>query len=1260
MKGWTRRTMWLTVLAALILVASPAMSEASSSVPVAVVSTLNTVPATGLAGDESNVVLDACGNIYTIEQYGGEVDEIPAGGGAATKVIAAGGDNYRPVPLAIDPAKGNLYFLHGDTGSLYKVPITNCTPQPASEATFSGIIGNLGSISYYWNGSAVATDSTGDVFIATDVACCAGPGANISSGPLVNELLVEYGFNGFKTGAVLLPSMDNPITSIAIDAGGNIYYVSGGALYELQLTTAATSTTAPGYSATPVSFGSGYTTVVGVAIDGAGDMYVADSGSSAIYEIPYEASALNPNDQFIVAMGTNITIANAVAVDQFGDLYYANNGSSVYKVTLGSVNFGSTALGATGSGTLNVVFNADETMGSISVVTGTGVFSNGGGTGTCSATAYIQAEGCTVNVSFTPTLPGLAKGGVVLTDATGAAIATADISGVGTGPGLTVDPGTVATFGGGYAAPTGVAIDNQGDLFFADSSKNAILEVPTGGTTAVSLGSGFSAPTGVAVDGAGNVYVADTGNSQIVEIPVINGALSTAAQTTLISSSTTVAGLTLKNPAGVTVDSLGGLYVADSGNKRVVYLPYVGSYDLSLALTIGSGLASPSAIALDALGNVFIADAGNGDVYELTAPISNGVQIIIASNLSTPSALTVDASGAVFVVDKGNKKIWRIPNNSGALDQSSADNVIGQLNSSELAIIQAPYGVAIDSAGNLYVSDNVNAVAYVVSRTGSSQSFGQWNVGETSGILPYFVESSGNAALTLGTPYYTVTGDVTQFQLASSETNACASGASVPSGSNCSLESSFMPSTGGSYSETYTLSTNAANVTAPQLVFTGSGGVTLPTTTTLAVTSPSGNPSYDQSITLTATVMVAGSTTPVTVGAVNLVNASTGAIIQTVSLASGAATFTLPGGGNLSGGAISFSASYTGGISGNNAYEQSTSTPTTTVNIQPVASLTMLSFATQYPTPASQTAGTAINLTANVSSTFAGGLTGSVTFTITDSDGTQVPPITVALTAADAGTVQTSYIPTAPANGAAFSVVSVVATYNGNSDFAGSSSAAGTFDVSPASGSVSVTASGTSLNSGDSNSTITFTNTSYGGWMGVVGYQCEPSSLPANAICVFSPGQVAVHPNTAAAPYPPATTQLQVVVNNPPNSPLQSSIPWWLGGLAGLSLLGTRRRLMRGAWGEFAMLIGMALLAVSAGGIMACAGSVHTLPNATPTGSSTIIVYANADPYLAPPSASTSDPTVQPCGIDPKTGVASSNQAPCSQNTYLISLTVQQ
>jgi hypothetical protein len=146
--------------------------------------------------------------------------------------------------------------------------------------------------------------------------------------------------------------------------------------------------------------------------------------------------------------------------------------------------------------------------------------------------------------------------------------------------------------------------------------------------------------------------------------------------------------------------------------------------------------------------------------------------------------------------------------------------------------------------------------------------------------------------------------------------------------------------------------------------------------------------------------------------------------------------------------------------------------------------------------------------------------------------------------------------------------------------------------------------------------------------------------------------------NTAATSYPPATTHLQVVVNNPPNSPLQSSILWWLGGLTGLFLFWTRRRLVRGAWGKVTMLIGMVLLAVSASGLMACNNGVQ-FP--TPAGSSTITVIASSDPYALNSNGSVNTGETQPCGIIPGSNppAESPTLAPCTQPTFQIALTVQ-
>jgi sugar lactone lactonase YvrE len=1249
MKSWTRQAIGLMMFVVLILFAA----EAVASSPSIVASIPTTVTSSGLPpGTNNSVAIDACGNMYAIQGTnngavtGGTVYEIPAGGGAAVEVLSGTGTtlnwdtNYS---LTTDPSKSYLFLAYGESTNgvnlAVSIPIVNCVPQTKNLAGWNGV---------WWSYiSTLAADSSSNVYMA-------------QSG---NTIVMSD--PNFKTLTTVLSSSSlnsswGAITSLAIDSNKNIFLtmvkvlnyssITSVGLYELPYSST-------GYATTPTLISSNYNQPVGVTFDAQGNLYVADagplysSGEGTIYLIPNEQSggskALNPSDQYGVVYG--IGTVDRVAFDLSGNYYWMNSGNTISEQTPSTV-FGSVALGGTVTKDVDLTFNSSVTPATITVVP-SGVFTNTL-QGTCSATTNAAGSSCTVQLTFAPTNPGVQSGSILLLDSKGNQLATADVSGTGAGAGLSVDPGVVSTFASGYTAPAGAAIDNLGDLFFADSKQNAVLEVPVGQAAAVALGSGFNAPTGVAVDGAGNVYVADTGNSQIVEIPVVNGALSTSAQTVLISSSTTLAGSALSKPAGITVDSLGNLYIADSDNKRVVYVPYVGSWDFSLALTLGSGMSSPSAIAVDAFGNVYVADAGSGDVYELSAPLSAGVQITVASGYNAPSALTVDASGSLFVVDKGNAKVWRIPNISGSLSAASAINVIGQLYSTDAASIQAPYGVAIDPAGNLYVSDEQNAAAYLVGRTSSTQSFGIWTPGTTSGALDYYLENSGNAALTFGTPYYSVSGDTTQFSLVSSETGACSSGASLSSGSSCELESTFSPLTGGGFSETFVLSSNAANAAGQQVTFIGTGASTVATTTTLAVTSPSGAISYDEAVTLTATVSAATGTPS---GSVNLV--VDGITKQTVSLTDGVASFTLTG-GTLPGGMHSLTANYTGGATGNVTYAQSSSA-TLTLTVQTVATSTGFTFSTVYVNPASQPAGQSITFTATVSSVFAGSPTGTVTFTFTDSGGTNTTGIgTLQPTSSGAFQATYSYTPNAPATGVTYDVVSVVATYGGDTNFAGSSSASASFDVSPANGSVGVTASGTIITSNDVNTTsVSFSSISYGGWNGLVGFSCLASSLPANARCVWNPGQVQVMPSTSALSVVNPPVSLTITIDNPPQTPTAGKLIWWLGGATGLLIFFARRRFARAAWGTAAMLIGMVLLAVSASGLVAC--NSNGIQYRTPTGTSTITVYASADPFTALPSESTPTPATQTCVSTSTPAVYGPTEGPCTQQSFQISLTVQ-
>ena len=168
MKERMTKKMRLVSIFAILAMLLPRSMAASSNVPPVVISNVVTVNASGLTTNEAYVALDACGNIYSIASYGGQVFETPAGGGTATTVLSGQGPNYDPDALWIDSAKANLYVTEGPY-NIFKIPIVSCVPQPASMTSIS--IGNAGAVSYYYNPTFAAADASGDVFIAVDGVC---------------------------------------------------------------------------------------------------------------------------------------------------------------------------------------------------------------------------------------------------------------------------------------------------------------------------------------------------------------------------------------------------------------------------------------------------------------------------------------------------------------------------------------------------------------------------------------------------------------------------------------------------------------------------------------------------------------------------------------------------------------------------------------------------------------------------------------------------------------------------------------------------------------------------------------------------------------------------------------------------------------------------------------------------------------------------------------------------------------------------------
>ena len=315
-------------------------------------------------------------------------------------------------------------------------------------------------------------------------------------------------------------------------------------------------------------FGSPY----GVALDGLGNVYVADTGNHAIRKIT--AAGVVATLASLPPL-PNISFESApigVAVDGAGNVYVAeSNNNRIQKITPAGVV--TTLAGNTARnpdlpripgvfGTIPDPSNAGSADGSAS----TARFHTPQGLAVDSAGyVYVADWGNNTIRKITPT-------GVVTTLAGTAGIATTGINMDGTG--------SAAHFWG----PAGVAVDGAGNVYIAESANNLIRKITPGavvttlaGTSTLSgsidgTGSAarFSFPTGVAADGSGNVYVAEASNYLIRKITAA-GVVTTLAGTARSSGSTdgTGSAALFYSPNGVAVNAAGNVYVADTSNNTI-------------------------------------------------------------------------------------------------------------------------------------------------------------------------------------------------------------------------------------------------------------------------------------------------------------------------------------------------------------------------------------------------------------------------------------------------------------------------------------------------------------------------------------------------------------------------------------------------------------------------------------------------------------------------------------------------------------------
>jgi len=290
----------------------------------------------------------------------------------------------------------------------------------------------------------------------------------------------------------------------------------------------------------------------------------------------------------------------------------------------------------------------------------------------------------------------------------------------------------------------GIVIDASGVLYIADYNNNRVRKVVAqadAGSVTTFAGTGIangtdgdalttatlSAPKALAVASDGSIYVYEDG---IVNIRKISG----GNTSTFVGSGIggfkdgngTVA--QFSGVGGMCMDAAGNIYVADTYNNRIRKITAAGEVSTfagsgTAANTNGKGTAAsfnqPYGIVIDKSGNLYVSEVNNHDIRKITtdgtvstyagngkAGLANGTGT--AAQLNFPKGLAIDGDGTLYVADAGNNSIRRITT-GGVTTTLAGIGVAGAVDGdSDSAQFKSPNGVAVDAAGNVYVTDNGN------------------------------------------------------------------------------------------------------------------------------------------------------------------------------------------------------------------------------------------------------------------------------------------------------------------------------------------------------------------------------------------------------------------------------------------------------------------------------------------------------------------------------------------------------------------------
>ena len=548
--------------------------------------------------------------------------------------------------------------------------------------------------------------------------------------------------SGFGTAVTVGIGLNNPM-GVAVDTAGNIFVADTGNNRVVEFPYLG------GGFGTAFVVGSGFNTPQSVALDSRKNLFIADTGNNQVVEETYSAGVYSVPRSIFHSAGT----PTGVSIDSSFDVFIAEQGNNRVveepwaaganryntQVVVGNEFLSPADMAITANGNVLVVDSATNKVWQ--VMGGQASFPNE----TLDVQSPSQIYNFYINAGTIVSSIGIFAKGVPATEFVD-------------GGDTTCAPGTytIATICSVSAAfRPGVSGLRMGAIVIYDPNNIALATAYFSGlglaaqtaylpAKTVSLGSNLSGPSGVAVDGFGNVYIADTGNNRIVEIPWTGSGY---------GSQIVLPVKLINSPMGLAVDGAGNLYIVSNGNDKVVILPWTGT-GFGPQTKLKAALYAPTSIAFDGAGSIYIADTYDNRVAKLSwTGSAYATEQFLGNYAKAPTGVAVDSTGNVCFTMPYLNSVVRVPWSNNKYLTEVTIPLLGE---------SFPVAVATDANSNLYILDSGK----------NRLSMMQWNGGTLS---PAFTLASGfNAPLGMttdanGNIYVADTGNnqVVKFEMSS-------------------------------------------------------------------------------------------------------------------------------------------------------------------------------------------------------------------------------------------------------------------------------------------------------------------------------------------------------------------------------------------------------------------------------------------------------------------------------------------------------------